>query len=217
LGQKTHPIGFRLGVIKTWKSRWITRKGFADLLAEDIKVRAYIREQLARAAVSTIEIERAAKKINVNIFTARPGIVIGRKGAEVDRLWSELKHLTGKEINLNIQEIRTPEMDAYLVGEQVARQLEQRVAFRRVMKKAIASTMRMGALGVKIRCSGRLAGAEMGRTEEYHEGRVPLHTLRADIDYAKYLARTTFGTIGIKVWIFKGEIMQRQDQVVEDG
>jgi len=215
LGQKTHPIGFRLGITKTWNSRWYSKKDYAELLKEDIKIRAYIRKQLERAAVSKIEIERAPKKVTINVHTARPGIVIGRKGAEVDRLCNELRVLTNKEIYLNIQEIKVPELDAYLVGEQIARQLEQRVAFRRVMKKAITATMRMGAEGIKIRCSGRLAGAEMARSEEYHEGRVPLHTLRADIDFARNLAKTTYGTIGVKVWIFKGEVIKRQETARE--
>ncbi|MFN0151899.1 MAG: 30S ribosomal protein S3 [bacterium] len=209
MGQKTHPVGFRLGGIKTWDSRWYAKKDYAALLKEDIFIRRYVKNRLFRAGISKIGIERAPKKVTISIHTARPGIVIGRKGAEVDQLRDELQHLTGKEIYINIQEIQKAEIDAVLVGEHIAKQLEQRVSFRRAMKKAIASAMRMGAGGIRIVCSGRLGGAEMARTESYREGRVPLHTLRADIDYACSVANTTFGTIGIKVWVFKGEIKVR--------
>jgi small subunit ribosomal protein S3 len=208
LGQKTHPVGFRLGVVKDWRSRWFAGKDFAELLKEDLMLRRYVRSRLQRAGVSIIEIERAPKRVTINIHTARPGIVIGRKGAEVDKLRDELKHVTGKDIYINIQEIKRPELDAHLVAENVARQLEQRVAFRRAMKKAIASSMRMGAEGIRIVCSGRLGGAEMARTERSEPaGRVPLHTLRADIDYATATSYTISGTIGVKVWICKGEVV----------
>ncbi len=207
MGQKTHPIGFRLGVVKDWRSRWFAGKDFTELLKEDLMLRKYVRSRLQRAGVSIIEIERAPKRVTINIHTARPGIVIGRKGAEVDKLRDELKHVTGKEIYINIQEIKRPELDAHLVAENIARQLEQRVAFRRAMKKSIASSMRMGAEGIRIVCSGRLGGSEMARTERSEPaGRVPLHTLRADIDYAIATAFTISGTIGVKVWICKGEV-----------
>ncbi|OGG45599.1 MAG: 30S ribosomal protein S3 [Candidatus Handelsmanbacteria bacterium RIFCSPLOWO2_12_FULL_64_10] len=207
MGQKTHPIGFRLGVVKDWRSRWFAGKDFTELLKEDLMLRKYVRSRLQRAGVSIIEIERAPKRVTINIHTARPGIVIGRKGAEVDKLRDELKHVTGKDIYINIQEIKRPELDAHLVAENIARQLEQRVAFRRAMKKSIASSMRMGAEGIRIVCSGRLGGAEMARRERSEPaGRVPLHTLRADIDYAAATAYTISGTIGVKVWICKGEV-----------
>jgi len=207
LGQKTHPIGFRLGVVKDWRSRWFAGKDFTELLKEDLMLRKYVRSRLQRAGVSIIEIERAPKRVTINIHTARPGIVIGRKGAEVDKLRDELKHVTGKDIYINIQEIKRPELDAHLVAENIARQLEQRVAFRRAMKKSIASSMRMGAEGIRVVCSGRLGGAEMARRERSEPaGRVPLHTLRADIDYAVATAYTISGTIGVKVWICKGEV-----------
>ena len=213
MGHKTHPIGFRLGFTKTWDSRWFSKRNYAGLLNEDFKVRGYIRERLKKAAVSKIEIERTARRVSVTIHTARPGIVIGRKGVEVDRLRDELKHLTGKEIYLNIEEIRAPELDPYLVADNVARQLEQRISYRRAMKRAVVSSMRMGAKGIKISCAGRLAGTEIARKEWYKEGRIPLQTIRADIDYACTVASTTYGTIGVKVWIFKGEVLggQRPD------
>jgi small subunit ribosomal protein S3 len=207
LGQKANPIGLRLGINRTWESRWFATANYAELLQEDLTIRNYIRSRLERAGVSKIEIQRAPKRITIDIHTARPGIVIGRKGIEVERLKEELQHLTGKEIYINIQEIKRPELDAYLVAESVARQLEQRVSFRRAIKKTVASTMRMGAEGIRICCSGRLGGAEMARTAQYHEGRVPLHTLRADIDFATVTAKTTYGTIGVKVWICKGEVL----------
>ncbi len=211
MGQKTHPIGFRLGVIKNWNSRWYAEKNFADLLYEDMMIRRYLKKRLGHASLSNIGIERTVKEVTVNIFTARPGVVIGKKGEEVERIKGELQHLTGKEIYINIREIKRPEVDAQLVAENIARQLEKRVAFRRCMKKAVQSAMRLGALGIKIQCGGRLGGAEIARTEKVREGRIPLQTIRADIDYAIARAETTYGTVGIKVWIFKGEIIKRED------
>ncbi|MDQ7063778.1 MAG: 30S ribosomal protein S3 [candidate division KSB1 bacterium] len=208
MGQKTHPIGFRLGINRDWDSKWFDEKNFSNVLEEDLMLRKYLRTRLQRAAVSRIEIERTAQKITLTIHTARPGIVIGRKGQEVDKLKEELQRLTNKEVHLNIQEIKRPELDAYLVAENIAHQLVQKISFRRAMKKAITSTMRMGAQGIRIICSGRLGGAEMARKEQYKEGRIPLHTLRADIDFARATAKTTYGTIGVKVWIFKGEVFQ---------
>lgn len=207
MGQKTHPVGLRLGIIKSWNSSWFDEKNFADKLNEDLRLRKYVRSRLDKAAVSKIEIERTAKRVILTVHTARPGIVIGKKGAEVDKLREELRALTNKEVQININEIKKPELDAYLVAENVARQLEGKVSFRRAMKKAITSTMRIGAEGIKIMCSGRLGGAEMARTEQYKEGRIPLHTLRADIDYATFTAQTTYGSIGVKVWIFNGEVI----------
>jgi small subunit ribosomal protein S3 len=210
LGQKTNPIGLRLGINKTWDSRWFSSQRYSELLQEDLTLRNYIRKRLQRAGVSKIEIQRAPKRITIDIHTARPGIVIGRRGIEVERLKEELQHLTAKDIYINIQEIKRPELDAYLVAESVARQLEQRVSFRRALKKAVASTMRMGAQGVRIACAGRLGGAEMARREHYHEGRVPLHTLRADIEFARVTAKTTYGCIGVKVWICLGEVLGKE-------
>lgn len=209
MGQKVHPVGFRLGITKTWESNWFARRGYGDLLHEDIRIRDYIKEKLFHAGIARIEIERAAKRVKINIHTARPGIIIGRKGAEVDKLKAELEGMTKKQVFVNIIEIRRAELDAQLVAENVALQLERRIAFRRAMKKAVTSAMRLGAKGIRITCSGRLGGAEMARTEWYREGRVPLHTLRADIDYGAAVARTTYGAIGVKVWIFRGEIMPR--------
>jgi small subunit ribosomal protein S3 len=207
LGQKTHPIGFRLGVIRTWDSRWFAKKEYADWLMEDQQIRRYIRQRLKKAGIAHIEIERAPKKVSINIHAARPGMVIGRKGSEVDKLRDELSHLTGnKSVYLNIVEVKKPEKNAQLVAEHIAMQLEQRVSFRRAMKKTISSAVRMGVKGIKVKCGGRLGGAEMARVEQYREGRVPLHTLRADIDYATSTARTTFGAIGVKVWIYNGDI-----------
>jgi len=211
VGQKTNPIGMRLGIIFTWDSRWFARKDYAKLLEEDIFIRKYLKKRLSQAGISRIVIQRAVSKVTINISTARPGLVIGRRGQQVDQLRDELQHITKKEIFLNIDEVKKPDMDATLVGEHVARQLEQRVSFRRAMKKAIASTMRAGAGGVRIVCSGRLGGAEMARTESYRDGRVPLHTLRADIDFARSTARTIYGTVGVKVWIFKGEILPKRE------
>jgi len=211
VGQKTHPIGFRLGVIKTWNSRWYAEKNFSDLLYEDLVIRRYLNKRLGHASLSSVSIERTVKEVTIGLFTARPGVVIGKKGEEVERLRGELQHLTGKEIYINIREIKRPEIDAKLVAENIARQLEKRVAFRRCMKKAVASSMRLGAQGIKIMCSGRLGGAEIARTEKTRDGRIPLQTLRADIDYAQARAETTYGTIGIKVWIFKGEILKKDE------
>jgi small subunit ribosomal protein S3 len=211
LGQKVHPIGFRLGVVKDWSSRWFAGNDFADLLKEDLMLRRYIKSRLQRASVATVEIERAPKRVTISIHTARPGIVIGRKGAEVDKLRDELKHITGKEIYINIQEIKRPELNAQLVADNIARQLEQRVSFRRAMKKAVASAMRMGAEGIRVTCKGRLGGAEMARIEKSEPaGRVPLHTLRADVDFARSTAFTTSGTVGVKVWMCHGEVVDGQ-------
>jgi len=210
MGQKTNPIGLRLGINRTWDSRWFTARDYADWLIEDIRVRRYIKKRLYKAGVAKIEIERSGGKVIVNIYTARPGMVIGRKGAEVDMLRDELKHVAGKDIQINIKDVKKPELNAQLVSEHIAMQLEQRVSFRRAMKKTIASAMRMGALGIKVQTSGRLGGAEMSRREGYHEGRVPLHTLRADIDFARATAHTTFGCVGVKVWIYRGEIFPKE-------
>jgi small subunit ribosomal protein S3 len=211
LGQKVNPIGFRLGVIKTWDSRWYAKADYAKLLHEDLKLRSFLKKRLYNSGVSKIEIERAANKAKINIFTARPGLIIGKKGSEVETLKKELAKLTDKEIFLNIQEVRKPELDAQLVAENVALQLERRIAFRRAMKKSVTSALKFGAKGIRITCSGRLGGAEMSRTEWYREGRVPLHTLRADIDYGVAEAKTTYGIIGVKVLIFKGEILPGQN------
>jgi len=208
LGQKVHPTGYRLGVIKTWSSRWFAEKEYSEFLHEDIALRKIVKQKLFHAGVSKIDIDRAGAKIKVNIHTARPGIIIGKKGAEVDKLKKDLEVRTGKQIYINIMEIRKPEMDAQLVAENIALQLERRVAFRRAMKKAVTSSLRFGAQGIKVSCAGRLAGAEIARSEWYREGRVPLHTLRADIDYGTAEARTTYGIIGIKVWIYKGEVLE---------
>lgn len=211
MGHKTHPYGFRLGITKDWRSKWFAEKDFPELLKEDLMLRRYVKSRLQRAGVSNIGIERTPRRVTINVHTARPGIVIGRKGAEVDKLRDELRHMTSKDISINIQEIRRPEVDAQLVSESIARQLEQRVTHRRAMKKAVASAMRMGAEGIKIVCSGRLGGAEIARTEKSEPaGRVPLHTLRADIDYASTTAFTISGTIGVKVWICHGEVMDKQ-------
>jgi small subunit ribosomal protein S3 len=211
LGQKVNPIGFRLGVIKTWDSRWYAKADYAKLLHEDLKLRSFLKKRLYSSGVSKIEIERAANKAKINIYTARPGLIIGKKGSEVETLKKELAKLTDKEIFLNIQEVRKPELDAQLVAENVALQLERRIAFRRAMKKSVTSALKFGAKGIRITCSGRLGGAEMSRTEWYREGRVPLHTLRADIDYGFAEAKTTYGIIGVKVFIFKGEILPGQN------
>jgi small subunit ribosomal protein S3 len=207
VGQKTHPYGFRLGIVKPWRSRWFARGDMPALLKEDELVRRYLKTRLGHAAISDVHIDRRPGKVAVTIFTGRPGVVIGKRGAEVDKLRDELAQLTGKEIGINVEEIKRPEVDAQLVGDNVTHQLVQRVSFRRAMKRAVQSAMRMGAQGIKIRCSGRLGGAEIARSEVYHEGRVPLHTLRADVDYATSTAKTTFGTIGVKVWVFKGEVV----------
>jgi small subunit ribosomal protein S3 len=211
LGQKTHPIGFRLGVNKTWNSKWFSTRHVADLIQEDLMIKKYINARLDNAGLAKVEIIRAPKKVTVDIHTSRPGIVIGRRGAEVDKLREELQMLTTQEISLNIIEVKKPELSARLVADSIAKQLEGRVSFRRAMKRALAATMKMGADGIKIVCKGRLNGAEIARGEKYMEGRVPLHTLRADIDYATSTAHTTYGTIGVKVWICRGTIMDRGD------
>jgi len=210
LGQKVNPISFRLGVIKTWDSRWYSKADYSNLLHEDLKLRAFLKKRLYHSGVSKIEIERAANKAKINIFTARPGLIIGKKGSEVETLKKDLAKLTDKEIYLNIQEVRKPELDAQLVAENIALQLERRIAFRRAMKKSVTSALKFGAKGIRITCSGRLGGAEMSRTEWYREGQVPLHTLRADIDFGFAEAKTTYGIIGVKVLIYKGEILPGQ-------
>lgn len=212
MGQKTNPVGLRLGIIKTWSSRWFSDRKFPELLKEDLTIRRYTEKRLEHAGIGAVGIVRAPKKVTLDIHTARPGIVIGRKGAEVDKLKEELQLLTKKEVAINIIEVKKPELSAKLVAESIAKQLEGRVSFRRAMKKAMVSAMKSGAEGVKISCSGRLAGAEIARTEKYMEGRVPLHTLRADIDYAIATAHTTYGCIGVKVWIFKGEILRSKEE-----
>ena len=207
MGQKVHPTGFRLGYIRSWDSKWFKEAGYASWLIEDMKLREYVRRKLKSAGISRIDIERAADKCKVNIYTARPGIVIGKKGAGIDQLKGELQKLVESEVFLNIHEVRKPEVDAQLAAESIAQQLERRVAFRRAMKKAIQSAQKAGVKGVRVACSGRLGGAEMSRREWYREGRVPLHTLRADIDYGFAEALTTYGIIGCKVWLFKGEVL----------
>ncbi len=211
MGQKANPIGNRLGIIRGWDSNWYGGKNYSDKLVEDEKIRKYLLARLSKGGVSRIVIERTLKLITVTIHTARPGIVIGKGGSEVDKLKEEVKKLTRKEVQINIYEIKRPELDAQLVADGIARQLEARISFRRAMKQSIASTMRMGAEGIKVTCSGRLGGAEIARTEQYKEGRVPLHTFRADIDYALSEALTTYGIIGIKVWICKGEVYGKRD------
>ena len=210
MGQKVHPTGFRLGYTKSWSSKWYAEREYQALLHEDIKIRKLVKEKLAHAGVSKIEIERSGQTTKVNIYTARPGIIIGRKGAEVEKLKKDMEVVTGKQVYINIMEVKKPEIEAQLVAENIASQLEKRIAFRRAMKKSVSSALRFGAQGIKIRCSGRLAGSEIARSEWYKEGRVPLHTLRADIDYGFTEAKTTYGQIGIKVWIYKGEILQEK-------
>jgi len=208
MGQKTNPVGFRLGIVKPWLSRWYAGKEMPALLKEDELIRKYLSTRLGHAAIAEIHIERRPGKVTVTIHTGRPGVVIGKKGAEVDKLRDELAQLTGKDAAINVEEIKRPETSAQLVGDNIAHQLVQRISFRRAMKRAVQSAMRMGAQGIKVRVSGRLGGAEIARTEGYHEGRVPLHTLRADIDYATSTAKTTYGTVGVKVWIFRGEVVE---------
>jgi len=207
LGQKVHPLGLRIGIIRTWDSRWFARKGYSKLVVEDAKIRSFLKKKLYHAGISRIEIERAADQAKLRIHTARPGIVIGKKGAEIEALKRELAPLVRRQILIDIQEVRKPELDATLVAENIALQLTRRVAFRRAMKKAVGGALKFGAKGVRVACSGRLGGAEMARYEWYREGRVPLHTLRADIDYGTAVAKTTYGIIGVKVWIFKGEVL----------
>jgi len=215
MGHKVNPIGLRLGINRTWDSRWFAGKGYADLLHQDLKMRKFLRKRLQQAGVSRIVIERPAKSAKVTIYTARPGVVIGKKGGDIEKLRSELASMTETDVNLNIIEVRKPEIDANLIAENVAQQLSRRVAFRRAMKRAVQSAMRLGALGIRINCSGRLGGAEIARTEWYREGRVPLHTLRAEIDYGEATAQTTYGACGVKVWVFKGEIMAH-DPMAQD-
>ena len=215
MGHKVNPIGLRLGINRTWDSRWFAGKGYADLLHQDLRMRKFLRKRLQQAGVSRIVIERPAKSAKVTIYTARPGVVIGKKGGDIEKLRSELSSMTETDVNLNIIEVRKPEIDANLIAENVAQQLSRRVAFRRAMKRAIQNAMRQGAQGVKIRVAGRLGGAEIARTEWYREGRVPLHTLRAEIDYGESTAQTTYGACGVKVWVFKGEIMAH-DPMAQD-
>jgi len=207
MGQKTHPTGFRVGISKPWQSKWFASKGYSEWLHEDIKFRKIIKKNLYTMGVSHIDIERAATKLKITIHTSRPGLVIGKKGSGIDQLKSDLQKLTRNEVYLNIQEVRKAELDAQLVSENIALQLERRVAFRRAMKKSVQTTMKFGAKGIKVMCSGRLAGAEIARTEWYREGQVPLHTLRANIDYGFAEEKTTYGIIGVRVWIYKGEIV----------
>lgn len=211
MGQKVNPIGFRLGIVKGWDSNWFGGKNFADKLVEDEEIRRYISARITKGGISKVIIERTLKRVTITVNTARPGVVIGKGGAEVDKIKEELKNLTGKDIQINIFEIKRPELDAKLVGESIAQQLKARISFRRAMKQSIASAMRVGSQGIKIKLSGRLGGAEMARSEQYKEGRIPLHTLRADIDYALSEADTVYGKIGIKVWIFKGEVFGKRD------
>jgi len=211
MGQKVNPIGLRLGIVRGWDSSWYGGKDFSDKLVEDEKIRNYIKARIPKGSISKVVIERTLKRITLTIHTARPGIVIGKGGSEVDKIKEELKKITGKDVQINIYEIKRPEIDAKLVGEAIAQQLQARISYRRAMKQSIASAMRVGTQGIKIRLAGRLGGAEMARTEEYKEGRIPLHTLRADIDYAISEAQTIYGKIGIKVWIFKGELYGKRD------
>ena len=216
MGQKVNSIGLRLGINRTWDSRWYADAGFGDLLHDDIRLRKYVEKRLSQAGISRVVIERPAKKkARVTIYSARPGVVIGKKGADIEKLRVDLGKLTGNEVQLNIVEVRKPEVDARLVAENISQQLERRVAFRRAMKRAVQSAMRLGAQGIRINCGGRLGGAEIARTEWYREGRVPLHTLRADVDYGTATAKTTYGTCGVKVWIFKGEILAH-DPMAQD-
>lgn len=213
MGQKVHPIGLRVGIIEDWRSKWFSQKNYAKWLHEDLRIRAFVKEKLKATGISRVEIERAAEKVKVSVHTAKPGIIIGKKGAGVDDLRREIQGLTSSQVLLNIVEVRKAELDAQLVAEGIAQQLERRVAFRRAMKKAVTTTMRFGAKGIRINCAGRLGGAEIARREWYLEGRVPLHTLRANIDYGFAEARTTYGIIGVKVWICKGEVLDKRTKV----
>ncbi len=212
MGQKVNPIGFRVGVTRGWESQWYAEKDFGPLLLEDIRLREYVKKRLRHAYVSRIVIERPAGKVKITVHTARPGVVIGKKGADIEALRAELRRMTGSDVEVYIMEVRQAEAEAQLVAENIAFQLERRVAFRRAMKRAMQGALRMGAKGVKVKCSGRLGGAEIARTEGYHEGRVPLHTLRADVDYGFAEASTTYGVIGVKVWVFKGEKLGDEEQ-----
>jgi small subunit ribosomal protein S3 len=215
LGQKVHPIGFRLGYIKTWNSRWYAQKGFADLLHEDLKIRKVVKAKLFHAGIAKIDIERTGKdaQARITIHTAKPGLIIGKKGLEIEKLKSELETQLKSKVSISIKEIKKPELEAQLIAESIAAQLEKRISYRRAMKKSVSSALRFGALGVKIRCAGRLGGAEIARTEWYREGRVPLHTLRADIDFGFAEAATTFGKIGVKVWVYKGDVLPGQEEL----
>lgn len=215
MGQKVHPYGFRLGVNRTWRSRWFARKDYGSLLHEDLRLKAMLKKKFSHAGISRIEVERAANKLTIIIFTSRPGIIVGKKGSEIEKLKKDMQLLTGRDVNLKIQEVNKPELDSQLVAEGIAQQLVKRIAFRRAMRRAVDGTLRFGAKGIKIRCSGRLNGAEIARTEWYLNGQLPLHTIRADIDYGFAEANTTYGMIGIKVWIYKGEVfeMQRPENV----
>ncbi|MEQ9835927.1 MAG: 30S ribosomal protein S3 [Roseitalea porphyridii] len=215
MGHKVNPIGLRLGINRTWDSRWYAGKDYGTLLHEDLDLKNYLKDRLSQAAVSRIVIERPAKKARVSIYSARPGVIIGKKGADIEKLRQELSRRTGGEVSLNIVEIRKPEIDAQLIAENIAGQLMRRVAFRRAMKRAVQNAMRLGAGGIRINCGGRLGGAEIARMEWYREGRVPLHTLRADIDYGVATAKTTYGTCGVKVWVFRGEIMEHNPMAHE--
>ena len=215
MGQKVNPIGLRVGINRTWDSRWYAEDDYADLLHQDLKLRSYLQKRLGQAGVSKVVIERPAKRARITIHTARPGVVIGKKGQDIEKLRGDLARMTGSDVHLNIVEIRKPEIDARLVAENIAQQLERRVAFRRAMKRAVQSAMRLGALGIRINCGGRLGGAEIARMEWYREGRVPLHTLRADIDYGTATAKTTYGTCGVKVWVYKGDILAH-DPMAQD-
>ncbi|SFA46332.1 SSU ribosomal protein S3P [Anoxybacillus pushchinoensis] len=217
MGQKVNPIGLRIGIIRDWESRWYAEKDYADLLHEDLKIREYLTKRLSDAAVSRIEIERAANRVNITIHTAKPGMVIGKGGSEVEALRKALNELTGKRVHINIVEIKKPDLEAKLVAENIARQIENRVSFRRAQKQAIQRTMRAGAKGIKTMVSGRLGGADIARSEHYSEGTVPLHTLRADIDYATAEADTTYGKIGVKVWIYRGEVLPAKKKTEEGG
>ncbi len=215
MGQKVNPVGLRLGINRTWDSRWFAGKDYAKYLHQDFEIRAYIQKTLTQAGVSKIIIERPAKKVRVNIYSARPGVLIGKKGSDIDKLKQTLGKMTGVEVSVNIIEIRKPELDGKLIADNIAQQIERRVSFRRAMKRAMQSTMRQGALGIRVNCGGRLGGAEIARVEWYREGRVPLHTLRSDIDYATSEAKTTYGIIGVKVWVYKGEIKEH-DPMAQD-
>ncbi len=217
MGQKVNPIGLRVGINRTWDSRWFAGRNFADLLHEDLQLKKYLTDRLSQAGVAKVVIERPAKKARITIHTARPGVVIGKKGADIEVLRRDLSKKTQSEVSLNIVEIRKPEIDAKLIADNIAQQLERRVAFRRAMKRAVQSAMRLGALGIRINCAGRLGGAEIARVEWYREGRVPLHTLRAEIDYGEGTAKTTYGICGVKVWVFKGEIMAHDPMASERG
>lgn len=217
MGQKVNPVGLRVGIIRDWESKWYAGKEYADLLHEDIKIREFIQDNLKDAAVSRVEIERAANRVNISIFTAKPGMVIGKGGSQVEILRKQLDKLTGKKVHININEIKSPELDATLVAQNIAQQLERRVSFRRALKQAIQRTLRFGAKGIRAQVSGRLGGADIARTEGYNEGTVPLHTLRADIDYGTAEAHTTYGRIGVKVWIYRGEVLPTKKENKEGG